>query len=187
QMDDYLSAHFEIYKGVDGLIRWCHEHRIVFMINTTGFMAYFQRIFSAGLLPPITALSAQSMHRFNQSARSPQEMIELTEIEDKAANSAAVAKRFNISPEKIVLIGDSGGDGPHFQWGAKIGATLVGSMAKPSLRHYCRENGVRIHHHFGHTYAKGEKVSIDKERNFDFQNLSTVIGSAVGVKGLGKK
>lgn len=181
QMDGYLSANFEIYWGVDGLIRWCHDHRIVFMINTTGFMAYFQRIFAKGLLPPITALSAQSMHRFNQSARAPQEMIELTEIEDKATNSAAIAKMYDISPETMVLIGDSGGDGPHFRWGANMGATLVGSMTKPSLCDYCRENGVEIHHHFGHTYAEGEGISIDKERIFDFRNLTTVIDKAIGL------
>ncbi len=181
QMDGYMSGRFEAYRGVRDLIRWCRDHRILFMINTTGFMAYFQRAFARGLLPPITALSAQSIFRFEKSQYDPHDMVELSEIEDKAANSAAIAQQFKIAPEKIVIIGDSGGDGPHFQWGAEIGATLVGSMTKPSLGNFCREKGIQIHCQFGHAYASGEKISIEKERQFDFQDLSIVISDVLGL------
>ena len=181
QMDDYLENCFEIYKGVDELIHWCREHHILFMINTTGFMGYFQRILAKSLLPPVTVLSAQSMLRFSQGQNDPEKMIDLFEIEDKATNTAAIARMYQISPENIILMGDSGGDGPHFEWGARVGATLVGSMTKSSLMTYCRDRGVLIDHLFGHTYAQSEKISLEKERSFDFRKLSDIIAQVMGI------
>lgn len=181
QMDAYLEARFEVYKGVDKLIHWCREHKILFMINTTGFMGYFQRILAKSLLPPFTVLSAQSMLRFIHGQNDPQKMIDLFEIEDKATNTAAIARRYQISPENIILMGDSGGDGPHFEWGARVGATLVGSMTKSSLSAYCRGKGVRIDHLFGHTYAEDEKISLEKEHGFDFMKLSNIITQVMAI------
>lgn len=177
KLDSYLDACFATYTGVPELIRWCRQNGILFMLNTTGFAAYFQRVFFKSLLPPIDVLSAQSKWSFNPVKNTPEHMVDLNEIEDKAHNTAAIAKQFSIAHHKIVLMGDSGGDGPHFQWGAKIGATLVGSMTKPSLSNYCRDRGITIHHHIGHTYSTGEPVSIDKERDFDFQNLIDILKS----------
>lgn len=183
-MDLYLEARFEIYKGVRRLIQWCHNHQILFMINTTGFMGYFQRMLAMSLLPPITALSAQSMLRYSKGSYDPERIVELIEIEDKATNTAAIAQMYQISSEKIVIIGDSGGDGPHFEWGAGVGATLVGSMTKTSLRAYCQGKGVLIDHLFGYTYSEGEKVSVEKECCVDFLKLSEIIAQVMGIKSL---
>lgn len=174
QMDAYLKTNFEVYRGVGDLIQWCRRHRVLLMINTTGFMGYFQRILANGLLPPFAVLSAQSMVSFPTGPRDP-EHLPLWETEDKATHTAAMARRFQIDPRRIILMGDSGGDGPHFEWGAKVGATLVGSMTKPSLRNYCRAKGVVIDHHVGHTYAAEEKISIEKERGYDFLDLTRII------------
>lgn len=175
QMDHYLEAQFEAYGGVDKLIRWCREHRVLFMINTTGLMGYFQRALHAQSLPVFDVLSAHPMLRFDGGGRDPELMLDLLEIDDKPANTAVVAERFGIAPENIVIMGDSGGDGPHFVWGAANGATLIGSMTKPSLDKYCRDRGIAIDHHFGHTYAETETVSVEKERAYDFQALIDVI------------
>jgi phosphoglycolate phosphatase-like HAD superfamily hydrolase len=181
QMDNYMEARFEIYAGVDKLIQWCRKRQILFMINTTGFMGYFQRVLATSLLPPFTVLSAQSMLRYSKGPYDPERMVELFEIEDKATNTAAIARRYQISPEKIVIIGDSGGDGPHFEWGSRVGATLVGSMTKPSLSTYCQDKGVIIDHLFGHTYAESEKITLEKERSVNFLKLSDTIAQVMGI------
>lgn len=181
QMDQYLDQHFETYPGVSELIRWCHGNRILFMINTTGFMGYYQCAIGRKLLPPIGVLSAHSMVRFIEGHPGAAEMIDLGEIEDKAHNTAAVADRFSIAHRKIVIMGDSGGDGPHFEWGAGVGATLIGSMTKPSLERYCRERGVSIDHRCGHSYEPGERLSLDVERRFDFRSIIDIVGPIMGV------
>lgn len=175
QVDSYLDDCFETYAGVPALIRWCRQNGILFMVNTTGFAAYFQRVFFKSLLPPIDVLSAQSRWSFGGEGKASESLVDLTEVEDKARNTAAIAEQFSIPHHRIVLMGDSGGDGPHFEWGAKIGATLVGSMTKPSLSRYCRDRGITIHHHVGHTYRAGEPVSIEKERDFDFHALIDIV------------
>lgn len=181
QLDLYLEARFATYPGVPELIRWCHRNRILFMINSTGFAAYFQRIFSKGLLPPVDVLSAQSKWRFHTEQVSPVQLINLQEVKDKARNTAAIAENFSIADHRIVLMGDSGGDGPHFEWGATIGATLIGSMAKPSLLKYCRDRKIIIHHQLGHTYQPGESISTDKESDFDFRSVRAVIESTLDI------
>src|SRR5210317_250631 len=45
QMDASLNRSFIIYKGVPELIDWCLSNDILFMVNTTGMIGYFQRIF----------------------------------------------------------------------------------------------------------------------------------------------
>ena len=178
RMDDYLESCFDIYDGVRELIRWCRRHDILFMINSTGFMGYFQRAVELGLLPTVPVLSAHPMLRFDTGDQDPRHMIELNEVEHKARNSDAMAAKLSIPRKRIVIMGDSGGDGPHFAWGDKAGATLIGSMTKPSLGTYCRERGITIHHLFGHTYGPDEKISPEKERGYNFLNLTDVIGQA---------
>jgi hypothetical protein len=80
-----------------------------------------------------------------------------------------------VSPQKVVVVGDSGGDGPHFEWGAALGATLVGSMTKWSLETYCRDRGIRIHEHFGLVYGEGENRDPGKEKTVDFMGLVRII------------
>ena len=183
QMDAYLDERFEMYKGVDELIRWCDRHQVLFMINTTGFMGYFQRALAKDCLPQFAVLSAQSMLRFSNSGHDPDQMIDLFEIDDKASNTGTIAGRYHIPPAKMVLMGDSGGDGPHFKWGARMGASLIGSMTKPSLKRYCQINGIEINRHFGHTYADHEQRSLTRERGHDFAELINVIGPLMGIAG----
>ena len=181
QLDLYLEACFETYAGVPELIRWCRRNGILFMVNTTGFAAYFQRVLTKGLLPPIDVLSAQSKWHFGSGQTAPIHQADLKEVEDKAHNSAAIAKKFSIPNNKIVLMGDSGGDGPHFEWGATIGATLIGSMTKPSLRKFCSDRQISIHHQTGHTYQSGESISIDKESRYDFRSVIDILATAIGI------
>jgi hypothetical protein len=63
------------------------------------------------------------------------------------------------------------GDGPHFDWGAKAGAFLVGSMTKWSLARYCREKEIRINLYLGPRYSQGEKRKEALERDVDFTDL----------------
>ena len=72
QMDAYLDASFATYPGVADLIEWCLSNRILFMINTTGMLGYFQRAFAKGLLPRVPALSAHPMIRFAGCSSDPQ-------------------------------------------------------------------------------------------------------------------
>ena len=137
-MDAYLDASFVTYRGVADLIEWCLERDILFMINTTGMIGYFQRVFAKGLLPTVPVLSAHPMVRYAHRETDPLQVYDLLEIQDKSKNTRAVADCLNIPGEKIILMGDSGGDGPHFEWGAGIGAHLIGSMTKPSLETYCQ-------------------------------------------------
>lgn len=181
QMAQYLDKHFATYPGVAELIHWCHANRILFMINTTGFMGYFQIAIRRKLLPPVGVLSAHSMLRFEADDRAAGQMVGLEEIEDKASNTAAVVDRFSIDHRNIVIVGDSGGDGPHFEWGAAVGATLVGSMTKPSLDRFCRERGVAIDHRFGHSYEPGEPISPDSEGRCDFRSLIDIVAPTMGL------
>ncbi|UCE54763.1 MAG: hypothetical protein JSV31_04785 [Desulfobacterales bacterium] len=175
QMDAYLDKAFITYNGVPDLIEWCLNHDILFMINTTGMIGYFQRIFSKGLLPKIPALSAHPMIRFSERETDPNYLYDLLEIQDKSKNTETVARMLKIAPEKIILMGDSGGDGPHFKWGAGIGAFLIGSMTKLSLENYCQTKGIHIDLRFGLSYNSGAKKDPDKEMQIDFRDLSSII------------
>lgn len=175
QMDGYLQDQFETYGGVAELMAWCRDRRILFMINTTGLTGYFQRALSSGRLPAFPVLSANPLVRYDRSSTDPEKILDLHEITDKALNTASAAEQFGIPSDKIIIMGDSGGDGPHFEWGARHGATLVGSMTKSSLEHYCQERGIQIDHRFGHRYGSGEAVDPKKEMIHKFTDLVGIV------------
>ena len=175
QMDAYLDNSFSTYKGVPELIEWCLSKDILFMINTTGMTGYFQRIFAKSLLPRIPALSAHSMVRYPQQSSDPDVIFDLFEIKDKGKNTEAAVRHFNIPINKIILMGDSGGDGPHFEWGTKADAFLIGSMTKASLEKYCLKKNVNINMRFGISDTAGEKRDLKKEMQMDFMDLSARI------------
>ena len=175
QMDAYLDASFVTYTGVPDLIQWCLDNRILFMINTTGMIGYFQRIFARGLLPPVPVLSAHPMIRYPEIKSDPAHIYELFETRDKGQNTAAVATSLDIQTPKIILMGDSGGDGPHFQWGAESGAFLIGSMTKASLDSYCREKDITINLRFGLDYSQNDRKDLQEELKIDFMGLTDMI------------
>ena len=73
-----------------------------------------------------------------------------------------------------MIIGDSGGDGPHFEWGRKHNAYMIGSMAKQSLTNYCNKKQIEINLLFGPPYANGEERIEENEMLIDFMELSSV-------------
>lgn len=175
QMDHYLDESYAIYNGVPELVEWCMNHNILFMINTTGMIGYFQRVFAKNLLPEVTVLSAHPMVRYATQNTDPDHIFDLLEIEDKFKNTEAVARSFSIPSNKIILIGDSGGDGPHFKWGAGINALLIGSMTKPSLKRYCAQHNISIDSQFGISYAEKEDKNLHKEMQTNFIDLLATI------------
>lgn len=175
QMDAYLDQSFITYKGVYRLIEWCSDNNILFMINTTGMTGFFQRVLAKGLLPPVAALSAHPMIKYPHLETDPYFMHDLLRLQDKAKNTEAVMRSLDISPDKVFIIGDSGGDGPHFKWGAEQGAFLIGSMTKASLKAYCLDNDIPINLHFGLSYIQGEKRNPEKEKLIDFMEISSII------------
>jgi len=172
QMDAYLDARFVTYRGVVDLIRWCAKNQILFMINTTGMQGYFQRAMAKGLLPEGIVVAANPMISYPGHGM---EMHEVREIEDKAKNTEGVMRAHGISADKVILVGDSGGDGPHFAWGASVGAYLVGSMTKSSLEKYCKGKGIEIGTRFGVTYSEGERRDTAREMEVDFMGLVAVV------------
>ena len=90
-----------------------------------------------------------------------------------------MVRSLGLKAGKIILMGDSGGDGPHFQWGAKSGAFMIGSMTKPSLDSYCREKEIMINLRFGLDYSKGKKKDQTKESGINFMDLTTTIEAIV--------
>jgi len=175
QMDAYLDESFTTYRGVPELIEWCASHKILFMINTTGMIGYFQRIFAKTLLPPVPVVSAHPLVRYPQNPSGSCRVYELLETQDKIKNTAKIARSKAIPAAKIILLGDSGGDGPHFEWGAANGAYLIGSMTKPSLDAYCRKKDIEIDLRFGLDYSRREKRNPQKESQVNFMDLATTI------------
>ncbi|MBN2060341.1 MAG: hypothetical protein JW882_07980 [Deltaproteobacteria bacterium] len=171
QMDAYLENRFETYRGVPEFIEWCGKKNILFMINTTGMQGYFQRIFNKGILPEVPAVSAHPMIKYDEERKTACQWYDLLEIQDKPANTRKVMKAFDIPPGKVILMGDSGGDGPHFEWGAKAGAFLIGSMTKSSLDKFCNRRGIKIDLYFGPRYSEVEKRNNEQESRIDFMNL----------------
>jgi hypothetical protein len=84
-----------------------------------------------------------------------------------------------IPARKVILLGDSGGDGPHFEWGAKTGAFLVSSMTKPSLNDYCRNKDITINLRFGLDYSRGQNKDPQKESQINFMDLANTIDEIV--------
>ena len=171
QMDAYLDEHFAHYTGVPELIEACLSRNILFMINTTGSMGYFQRVFYKKLLPQVSALSAHSGLTFSTSKSDPKALFDLQEITDKPINTALAARHFQISPQNIMVMGDSGGDGPHFKWAADQNVIRVASMAKPSLKSFCVKQQIGIDHYFGISYQDGEPRRHADEMLVDFREL----------------
>ncbi len=66
----------------------------------------------------------------------------------------------NIKSRGFFLIGDSGGDGPHFVWGRQNGCVLIGCMAKPSLKSFCNKHGVEIDHFVGDYRSSSNKINL---------------------------
>ncbi len=170
-MDAYLDSSFAAYPGVPGLIEWCLSHGILFMINTTAMIGYFQRVFAKKLLPQVPVLSANALLRYPAAASDPGVILELSKTSDKGKNTQAAVQKFAIPAAKVVVMGDSGGDGPHFEWGQKAGAFTIGSMTKHSLSSFCGERGIAINLRFGISYAEGRPRDLESEKRFDFMDL----------------
>ena len=175
QMDAYLDNSFVTYTGVADLIEWCLSKNILFMINTTGMIGYFQRVFARGLLPRVPVLSAHPMIRFPKYSSDPGYIHQLFETQDKGKYTGATIRSLKIPAQKVILLGDSGGDGPHFGWGSQAGAFLVGSMTKPSLDRYCREKDILINLRFGLDYSQGKDKNEPQEMQVNFMDLAPAI------------
>jgi 2-hydroxy-3-keto-5-methylthiopentenyl-1-phosphate phosphatase len=174
QMDAYLEESFVTYKGVPDLIEWCLSSDVLFMINTTGMTGYFQRVFAMGLLPTVPALSSNPMIRYPDQKSDPLYLHDLFGIQDKGKNTEVVVHAFGIPREKIILMGDSGGDGPHFKWGKRFDAYLIGIMTKASLKAYCENEEITLDASFGLSCAEGERDR-EREMKVDFMALSPLI------------
>ena len=179
QMDAYLDESFTTYTGVANLIEWCLSQNILFMINTTGMIGYFQRLFARGLLPRVPVIAAHPLVRFPESSSDPRFIFDLFETGDKAKTSEAVNRSMGIPSDRTILLGDSGGDGPHFEWGSKTGAFLIGSMTKPTLDDYCRKKNIMINLRFGIDYTKDDKRDGRKEMQVNFMDLVPTIEEVV--------
>lgn len=171
QMDTYLDNAFKTYQGVPELIEWCLQNGILFMINTTGFVGYFQRVFAKSLLPEIPVISANPAIQYPLAGTDPPSIYPLTEIEEKGANTGSTLAAFGIADNKILIMGDSGGDGPHFEWGKEKGAFKIGSMIKPSLTAYCQRKEIEIELFFGTVYTGTDRRNEEKEMQTDFKDL----------------
>jgi hypothetical protein len=182
-MDAYLEREFAVYRGVPELIEWCAGNGILFMLNTTGMIGYFQRVFAKGLLPRVPVLSANPLFRFASDASDPSLIFELHETRDKGRNTAAVVAEMGIPAERVIVMGDSGGDGPHFEWAHQAGAFTIGSMTKHSLAAYCDKQGIAIGRRFGLVYGNGEARNVEKEMAIEFRDLTGAIEEILKVQG----
>ncbi len=179
RMDAYLDASFQTYTGVADLIEWCLRHDILFMINTTGPQGYFQRVFAKKLLPPVPIVAANPLVRFPVANMDTSYANEVLEIEDKPKSTEAILRAHKLPAGKAVIMGDSGGDGPHFQWGAKNGAFLIGIMAKHSLVNFCQARDIPINRLFGISYEPNEPRKLEIEMTFDFRELIDILQDAL--------
>ncbi len=179
QMDAYLDSSFKVYPGVTELMDWCLNNGILFMINTTGPVGYFQRVFAKKLLPRIQVLAANPILRYPNSGCDPL-VYELNETQQKAEYTARVMLDNRITAKKTVVIGDSGGDGPHFAWAEKKSIYKIGSMTKQSLLDFCSKNKITINMHIGPTYPQGQKRDVSQEMKTDFASLRSILGNIYG-------
>jgi len=179
QMDAYLDSAFRTYKGVANLLEWCCSRQNFFMLTTTGAMGYFQRVFAKNLLPRLPAISAYPEPQFSREKTDPGIVFNLFQTTDKGRHTEVAARKLGVPMDRIVLIGDSGGDGPHFKWGAEKGVFLIASMQKPSLQRYCEKEGIQPDCHFGRSYAEGEPLDRAAEMTHDFMDLAPVIEKAL--------
>ncbi len=179
QMDGYLDASFQTYTGVANLIEWCLGRDVLFMINTTGTQGYFQRVFAKNLLPAVPIVAANPLIRFADAGTETSYANEVLGIEDKPKNTEAILRAHSLPANKAVIMGDSGGDGPHFHWGAENGAFLIGSMAKNSLVRFCESRRIRISRFFGLSYGPDEARDVEREMKFDFRELIHILQDAL--------
>lgn len=175
QMDIYLERSFRTYRGVPEFIQWCLDHDVLFMLNTTGSQGYFQRAFAKGLLPPVPVVAANPLIQFPEHQDEKRCCCTVLEIDDKARCTESVMRQFSVQPSRVILMGDSGGDGPHFKWGAEVGAFLIGSMAKQSLESYCKRAGLVIDYRFGLSYGPNEPRDPAREMEADFIQLVEIV------------
>jgi 2-hydroxy-3-keto-5-methylthiopentenyl-1-phosphate phosphatase len=175
QMDLYLDESFATYSGVPELIKWCQSKNILFMINTTGMIGYFQRVFAKNLLPEVPVLSAHPMVRYSKGDTDPRHIYDLFETIDKGKNSASALRSFRIPSNKTIIMGDSGGDGPHFEWGANSDAFLIGCMTKQSLKIYCEKKNLPINVQFGPSFEDKDVKDLNKEMRVSFMDLAAII------------
>ena len=179
QMDAYLDRNFRTYRGVPELIEWCASRDTLFMLNTTGTQGYFQRALAKGLIPKVPVIACNPLVQFNGESDPERYPCQVLEIEHKARCSQQMLETFGIPPARLVVMGDSGGDGPHFKWAAGVGAFLIGSMIKQSLWNYCTTEGITIGHSFGLSYAAGEPRDPEREMLVDFMQLTEVVERAI--------
>jgi len=145
------------------------------MINTTSTQAYFQRAIKKGLIPAVPLIAANPLIRFPDPSDGKRYALEVREIDDKPKNTAYAMKEWEIPPAQTIVIGDSGGDGPHFVWARQQNAHLIASMAKPSLVNYCASRNVTIHRFFGVIYEAGQSRDLHRELQYNFMDLVPVI------------
>jgi phosphoserine phosphatase len=174
-MDAYLDAEFAVYRGVPELIDWCREEGILFMLNTTGMIGYFQRVFAKGRLPRVPVISANPLVRYPGGPADPDVILELSETVDKGKNTAAAAASAAVAARRIIVMGDSGGDGPHFEWAHAAGATAIGIMTKASLAGFCRERRIPLRLRFGRSYEPAEPRNPAAEMAVDFRDLIPIL------------
>ena len=175
QMDDFLDTSFSIYGGVLEFIEWAKTRDILFMINTTGMQGFFQRAIEKNLIPEVPLVAANPLISYPDDQNQSRYRFTVKNIQDKPRNSEAAASSVGVPSNRVIVIGDSGGDGPHFEWGSSVGALIVGSMTKVSLTKYCEEKGIEIDQRFGVSYAPEETRNLEREMKFDFMDLTHVI------------
>lgn len=171
QMDSFLESSFRTYTGVPELIQWCLDNNILFVLNTTGSQGYFQRVFAKKLLPKAPVVAANPFIVFPHGQDDPLFPCQVLEIEDKPKCTRTVLELARLDPSRLVVMGDSGGDGPHFHWASEAGAFTVGSMTKSSLAAYCESRNARIGLKFGAMYGPNEPRDVEREMTFDFRDL----------------
>lgn len=175
QMDAYLDASFAIYGGVVDMIELLRSNGILFMINTTGAQGFFQRTLFKKLIPEVDFVASNPFIRFPGADGDSRFSFRVLETSDKGINSAAVMQKFGLDPSRVIVIGDSGGDGRHFQWGASVGCYLIGSMTKVSLTKFCAQNHVSINKRFGVTYSESQPRNIEEEYKYNFKELGLFV------------
>ncbi len=180
-MDEYLKSEFKTYRNVPQFIEWCLQNRILFMINSTGFKGYFQIILESSLIPHVQVISCNPFIDFSSKNLPNTIWLDIKEIHDKPTNTKTILKRFGLSPKDLIIMGDSGGDGPHFEWGWKAGAYLISIMKKRSLERYCKERNIELDVEFGIDYSSGEVRSLKREMEIDFMDLRDHIRSLLGL------
>lgn len=172
RMDAYLDRSFATYAGVAGLMDWCMRNDVLFMINTTGMTGYFQRAIQKGLLPKVPVVSAHPLIAYGDAIPGLT-LLPLRETADKGRHTDTIARKFGVPPNRIVVMGDSGGDGPHFEWAASVGAFRIACMAKPSLIAYCDARDIAIHKQFGSSDETADAV--------DYTDLIPVLEDMLGL------